>query len=57
MIQCPVCNGERVIRGPLRRTIWFDCGLCEGTGEVSEPRFQYRYDRRAIFEIKDTEKT
>ena len=44
-VTCPVCDGQRINRSPKTSIIWFDCGYCEGTGEVSQGRFQYWYDR------------
>ena len=59
-IKCPICNGQTIIRGPQTRIIWFNCAYCEGTGQVSEGRFQYWYDRQFrdrsdLFEAKQSE--
>ena len=61
-VTCPACGGQRVIRGLYTSIIWFACGFCEDTGQVSQNRFQYWYDRHPrersdFFEDKDGEKT
>lgn len=35
-VQCPNCWGHGAIRGPQTDMPWFDCRVCEGTGEVTE---------------------
>jgi DnaJ-class molecular chaperone len=44
-VKCPVCDGRGTVYGPATIIHWFECGYCEGTGEVSQGRFQYWYDR------------
>ena len=61
-VACPICDGQRVIRGPQTSIIWFGCGYCEGTGQVSQGRFKYWYDhhfreRPNLFETERTERT
>jgi hypothetical protein len=59
-VRCPVCDGLRTICGPKTTIHWFECGYCEGTGEVSQGRFQYWYDRHFrehsdLFETENSE--
>jgi DnaJ-class molecular chaperone len=44
-VRCPVCDGRGTVYGPQTIIHWFECGYCEGAGEVSQGRFQYWYDR------------
>jgi DnaJ-class molecular chaperone len=39
-VQCPSCHGAGVRRRPQNDLRWFECRYCEGTGIVTEQRFQ-----------------
>ena len=52
MVQCPVCNGEGILRGHLTHLPWFDCGLCAGAGKVTKRRLNYWQERNTTSSSK-----
>jgi hypothetical protein len=48
-VQCPSCRGAGVRRGPQNDLSWLECRYCDGTGIVTEQRFQdWKYLRSMI---------